>query len=890
MRTFHRLAMLLRSWFRSGEQDAEFGDELRFHLDRQIEANLAAGMRPADATRAAHLAIGHVEGLREESRSARSGAIVRQMLRDIAYGSRLLGKAPAFAVTGILIVALGISAVTAIFSVVYGVVLRPLPFAEPERLVGLWTRAPRLTSLPIVQVNAADHREWQAANHVFGDIALVRSIANFNLSGNGEPERLFGARVSSSLFPVLGVTPAIGRTFTEDEDEIGHDSVALLSDGLWRRRFGADPSIVGRTITLSGVSHTVVGVMRPDFQYPGREFQLWTPLTINPDEITRKVPGYNFLAVARLERGVTLDQAQSEMNTISTRLEGAYPASNREIGVRVVPLMDEAIQVVRPALYVLLGAVSCLLLIACLNLSNLLSARAATRAREFAMRVALGASRTRLALQAIAEVAPVLAIGGAAGVVLAAWAVRAFIPLAPAALPRVESIEISGPVLAFSAAILMITGLVAGLLPAMQAWRADSITVMREESRSTAGGGRQSRTRGILVIAQVALVLPLLVGAGLLMRSFSALVQVDPGFRPDNVISLHLAIPRSKYPKDDDVARFCARLLERITAVPGVVSAGMVNRLPLGGVGQVNALEFEGQTSDKAPVTVDSRTVTPDYFRTMGIPLIEGRVFTDRDTPASAVASLPQLGAVSVVIVDEQLARTRWPGASAIGKRLRLAFPGAPWIEVVGVVGHIRHDGLDVDPRTQVYFNYLQRAQDRMALVVRGAHAGPPLTAAVVQAIREVDPEQPVYDVRSMNEVVERSTVQRRLSTLLLAAFASMSLLLTTVGVYGVIAYGVTQQIREFGIRLALGAARADVTRLVLRRGAALALGGTAIGLAIAAVLTRAMGSLLYGVKPGDPASFVAAPLLLVFVALVASYLPARRAASVDPAITLRGE
>jgi putative ABC transport system permease protein len=889
MRTFHRLAVALRSWFSPGAQDAEFGDELRFHLERLIESNLEAGLSPAAARRAAHLSIGHLEGLREESRSARSGAIMRQMLRDVAYGARLLRKAPAFAITGIVIVALGISAVTAIFSVVYGVILRPLPFREPDRLVGLWTQAPRL-ALVNVQVNAADHREWQASNHVFEDIALVRTIANFNLVGDGEPERLFGARVSSSLFPVLGVTPAIGRTFTEDEDEIGRDNVVLLSDALWRRRFGADPSIVGRTINLSGAPHTVVGVMRPDFQYPGREYQLWTPLTINPDEITRKVSGFNFLAVARLEPGVTLEQAQSEMTTIARRLEVSYPATNREIGVRVVPLMDETLQPVRPALYVLLVAVSCLLLIACLNLSNLLSARAATRGREFAMRVALGASRPRLAVQAIAEVAPVLAFGGAAGVVLAAWAVHAFVPLAPAALPRVESIAISGPVLAFSAAMLMFTGLGAGLLPAMQAWRADSITVMREENRSTAGGRHQSRTRSVLVVAQLALVLPLLVGAALLIRSFSALVEVDPGFRADNVVTLQLAIPRSKYPKDDEVAMFCGRLLERITALPGVVSAGMVNRLPLGGVGQINGLEFEGQGSDRPPVATDTRSVTPDYFRTMGIPLIEGRFFTEHDTAASAVAGLPQLGAVSVAIVDERFARVHWPAQNAIGKRLRFAFPGAPWLEVVGVVGHIRHDGLDVDPRPQVYFNYLQRAQDRMALVVRGAEGAPRLTGAVAQAIREVDPEQPVYDVRTMSDVVDRSTAQRRLSTLLLAAFASMSLLLTTIGVYGVIAYGVTQQIREFGIRMAFGAARSDVTRLVLRRGATLAAGGTLIGLAVAALLTRAMASLLYGVKPGDPVCFVAAPVLLVGVALLASYLPARRAASVDPAITLRGE
>lgn len=890
MRTFHRLAVLIRSWVRPADQDGEFGDELLFHLERQVQANLEAGMTPAEARRSAHLALGHMDGIREGSRDARAGAWARQWLRDAAYGARLLRKAPAFAITGILIVALGIGAVTAIFSVVYGVMLRPLPFAEPERLVGLWTQAPGL-GLANVQVNAADHRAWQAANHVFEDIALVRNVANFNLVGHGEPERLSGARVSASLLKVLGVTPALGRGFTEDEDEIGHDAFVLLSDALWRRRFGGDPAIVGQKINLSGVPYTVVGVMSSDFHYPGREFQIWTPLTINPREITRQEPGYNFLAVARLKAGVTLAAAQSEMNTIATRLEAAFPASNRGVGVRVMPLMDESLEPVRPALYILLGAVTCLLRIACLNLANLLSARAATRGREFAMRVALGASHARLALQALAEVAPVLVFGGVSGVLLAAWAVQAFIPLAPAALPRVEGIAISGPVLAFSLAMLMITGLIAGLLPAMQAWRTDSMAVMREESRSSAGGRHQSRTRSLLVIGQVALVLPLLIGAALLIRSFSAIAQVDPGFRPDHVVTMQLAIPRSKYRDDDAVARFAGRVVERVGKVQGVVSAGMVNRLPLARGGQVNQLEFEGQT-DATAAGIDTRTITPDYFRAMGIPLVEGRFFTDRDRDTMPTP-LFEARMPTVAIVDERIARMLSPRRSAVGRRLRWAIPGIPampWIEIVGVVGHIRHDGLDSDRRPQVYFNYLQRAQDRMALAVRGAAGAPPLTAAIVQAIREVDPDQPVYDVRTMIEVVAQSTVQRWLNALLLGVFATMALLLTTVGVYGVIAYGVTHQMREFGIRLALGAGRADVTRLVLGRGATLAAAGTAIGLTLAALLTRGMESLLFGVKPGDPISFVGAPVLLVLVALLASYLPARRAASVDPAITLRGD
>ena len=880
MRSLHRLAVALRHWFRAADVDDQFGDELRFHLDRQIQANFDAGMTPAQARRAAHLSLGGLDGISEESRAARPGALARQMWRDVAYGTRLLRKAPAFAATGVLIVALGIGATTAIFSVVYGVALRPLPYVEPDRLVSLWMLMPTL-ALPRVQVTAADHREWQASNHVFTEIALVRPIANFNLTGSGEPERLLGVRVSASLFRVLGVRPAIGRAFTDEENTIGRDTVALLSAGLWKRRFGGDPSIVGRTINLSGVPHTVVGVMRPDFQYPRRDIQIWTPLTLDPAELRARL-GNNFMAVARLKPGVGLAAAQGEIDTIARRLDLEFPTPNGVTfnGVGVFPLLEDTVGSVRPALYVMFGAVSCLLLIACLNLANLLGARAANRGREFAVRLALGASRGRLALQALAEVAPILLLGGLLGVAAVAGGIAAFIPFAPADLPRAENIAISIPVLLFSVGLLVVTGIIGGLLPAAQAWRSNLTAATREESRSTVGGPGQARTRSLLVVVQIALVLPLLVGAGLLTRSFSALVQVDPGFRPGNVLSLQLAIPRSKYMRDADVAAFCGRLVDRVAALPGVDSAGMVNRLPMAGVGQINPLEFDSQEPVKPTVVSDTRTITPDYFRAIGIPLIEGRSFTEHDSATAA----------PVGIIDERIARALWPGRSAIGRRMRFPFPGAPWMEIVGVVGHVRHDGLDIDPRPQSYFNYLQRAQDRMVIVVRGSQDVRALTPAILGAIRDIDPEQPVYDVRTMEDVVARSTAQRWLHMTLVTTFSVIALLLASVGVYGVISYGVTRQTRELGIRLALGAQRADVTRMVLRRGAMLAICGAAIGLTVAVLLTGAMKTMLFGVKPGDPVSFTLAAAILVAVALLASYLPARRAASVDPAITLRGE
>jgi putative ABC transport system permease protein len=810
------------------------------------------------------------------------------MIRNLAFALRLLRKSPAFAITCTLIVALGIGATTAIFSIVYGVTLRPLPYRDPDRLVSLWTRAAKL-NLGRVQVNAADHREWQARNHVFEEIALARTIANFNLTGDGEPERLFAARVSASTFRVLGVAPAIGRAFVDEENQIGHDRVVILSDGLWRRRFGRDPSIVGRAIMLSGVRHTVVGIMDADFNYPSREIQVWTPLTIDPNELTRKITGYNFVSVARLKPGVTLAQAQADIDGIARKLASEFPKTNNQTSVEVVPMLEDIVGGVRRTLYVLLGAVSCLLLIACLNLANLLAARSAARAHEFAVRLALGASRTTLAVQAVAEAIPIVAAGGAVGIALARLGVAAFVPVAPPGLPRLESIAISFPVLIFSVAILAATALVAGLLPATVAWRSDSMAAAREHTRSLTAGRQQSRMRATLVVAQVALVLPLLVAAGLLMRSFAALVSVDSGFRSDNVQTLQLAIPRSKYASDEAVAALCTRILERVSAVPGVASAAMVNRLPLAGTGQINMLEFETADAVKPVVSTDTRSISPDYFRTAGIRVIDGRAFTEHDSATintpTRFGPMPPIG-----IVDERIARTVWPGESALGKRFRFAFEGMPWMTIVGVVGHIRNDGLDVDPRPQAYFSYLQRAQDRMALVVRGHADARLLAPVIVQAVREVDPEQPVYDVRTFEDVVERSTAQRWLNMTLIGAFALIALLLASIGLYGVVSYGVTRERREFGIRLALGAGAADITRLVVRRGTLMAGAGVVIGLAIALTLARVMQSLLFGIGATDPASFAAATLVLTSVALLASYLPARRAAAVDPAVTLRSE
>jgi predicted permease len=881
MRWHHQIYVAMRGLFGSSSLDRELNEELQFHFDRQVQANIESGMTPAQARRAAAIAIGNPDPIREASRDGRVGAWLRQFGRDLSFGVRLLLKAPGFSAAAIAIIALGVGAVTAIFSVVYGVALKPLPFREPDRLVNIYSTSVQTGSVRL-PVNGADHRDWLAFNHVFEDIALYRPLANFNLTGSGEPERLLAARISANLFPVLGVSPAIGRGFTEQEDDIGNERVVLLSDGLWRRRFGADPSIVGRPITLSGVPHVVVGVMGPDFQYPGREFQAWTPLAISPGELTRKVRGNNNLAVARLKPGMTVEDARTEMKAIAARIAAADPQSLLP-NVLVVPARADLLTDVRSALYVMLGAVLCLLLVAALNLATLLSARAASRSRELAVRLALGASRGRVALQAMAEIMPLLVIGGAAGVAIAAYAVNAFIPLAPPTLPRVENIRISIEVLLVSIIVLSVTGLIATLLPAAQAWSTDLIGATREETRSTTGSVRQSRARNALVVIQIALALPLLVGGVLLSRTFAALNAQSPGFERENILTAHLAFARSKYRDDKAISQVEDRILESVARIPGVTASGMVNRLPLAGGSSMVIYEFDSPQALAPELSaVDMRVATPDYFKAMGIRVLEGRAFDARDTAEST----------PVGMIDERVAKLMWPGESAIGKRFRVAphLMKTPWYEIIGLVGHIRHDALDVDTRAQVYWNFAQMPMDRMALVVRAERNASALTSSVVGAIHEIDPEQPVYDVRTMEEWVGRSLGQRWINMTLVGAFATVALVLCSIGVYGVIAFGVARQRREFGIRLALGASRHGIATAVVTHGLSLAAIGIVAGLIFSVGVSRSMSSLLFGVKPDDPVSFGSATAVILTVALLASYLPARRAAAVDPAVTLRAE
>ncbi len=780
MRWLTSLKMRLRALARSDAVDRDLAYEMREHFDHLVEEQLARGLTLDEARAAARREFGPVTQLTEASRDARGISWLSNAMSDVRYGARLMRRSPGFALAATLTVALGIGASTAMFSVVYGVLLGPLPYGEADRIVTLWSSAPK-RGLAKTYVGMANVYDWRASNHVFEGIAAVRAVRNFNLTGEGEPERLFAAGISANLLPVLHVSPIVGRNFTEDEDEIGHEQVAILSYGLWKRRFGGDPAVVGRTISLSGVPYTVVGVTGADFAYPSREHQIYTPLTFDPQELVNRA-NYSYLSVARLKPGVTLEQARAEMDLISAQLATDHPRENDGIGTLVVPMKEDGVETVRTPLYLLLAAVLAMLLIGCANLANLLIARAQVRQRELAVRAALGAGRGRLVTQAVAELIPMLLLGGGLGLLGAAWAVRALVPTLPADVPRVENIGLHPPVVAVAIVMLAAIAVCVGIWPALEASRHGLSASIGDLSRTTTGAPRRAALRDLLVVAEIAATLWLAIGATLLTRSFAELRRVTPGFNPEGVYTVHLAIPRTKYRGDPAVAEFCRRVVERVQALPGVVSAAMINRLPLAGGGQTWPVEFEGldpaNPSKRLEIQVDSRPVTPDFFKTLQIPLT-GRTFTEADDDQA-----PRVG-----IIDERLARRVFGDANPIGRRFHPPMPARVmaengWYTIIGVAGHIRHERLDDDGRPQVYWSYKQFAQDRQALVVR--IQGDPDAAApsIVAAIRSVDPEQPVYDARTLEAVMDRSIASRWLQTLILGAFAAIALVLASIGVY----------------------------------------------------------------------------------------------------------
>jgi putative ABC transport system permease protein len=801
--------------------------------------------------------------------------LIENALQDLSYGIRVLRKNWGFSFAVIATLALGIGATTAVFSVVYGVTLRPLPYSEPEQLVGISSILPNGDR---TDVGAANYLDWRAQNSVFQEIGLA-SNTNFNITGDGEPERVLGLRHTAGVFRVLGVEPLLGRTFTDEEGQSGDDKV-LLSYGLWQRRYAGDPSILGRIVRLNGRAVEIIGIMPASFQYPSPEIVLWTTLPVRPQE-SRFTYAYN--CIARLKPGVSVAQAQQQLSAIQARIAATDPRLRGQ-GVYVTRTLDDLVGNVRTPLYLLMGAVLCLLLIGCANLANLLVARSMTRVQELVVRAALGAGKARLILQSFMEVVPLVVWGGAGGLLLAAWMLDLLVPLLPATMPRQEAIRMDWQVLLFAAVLLALTALCIGIWPALQMMRWNISQALRESGRGTTAGGSAARLRSVLVVAQIGAVVILMVVSALLIRSFGALRSVDPGFRSNNILSLQFVLSETDRASNAAFSRFVKQILDRVSALPGVISAGMVNRIPLTAGTQTGGVAFEGSDlprNAQGAITnfgLDWRTATPDYFRTLGIPLIEGRFFDESDTGDRPL----------VAIIDERAARRVWPNQSAIGKRVRIGDANAPWYEIVGVVGHILHDGLDIEQRPQIYWNYHQRPQPRMGLTVRTAGDPKQLIASVISAIHEVYPEQPVYDVRSMDEVVERSISQEWLTTALLSLFASIALVLASIGIYGVLSYSVGLRAREIGIRMALGSESRQIVWMVVRQGAALAASGAVIGIAGSLLLARVLAGLLFGIRPTDALSFVSAAGVFFIVALIASAIPARRASKVDPMIALR--
>ncbi|HEY9283638.1 MAG TPA: ABC transporter permease [Pyrinomonadaceae bacterium] len=865
---------------RAGE---ELEEEIRTHLELEAELNLEAGMSAEEARRAALRAFGNVSLSKEDSRTVWGFRSMEMLWQDLRYGLRMLAKNPGFTAVAVIALALGIGANSAIFSVVNTVLFRPLPYKDPERLVMVWEEG-TLEGFPINSASAANYLDWRDQNQVFAGMAVI-GRASFNLTGVGEPERIDGRRVSASLFPLLGTEPQLGRAFTAEEDSSGAGRVVVLSHGLWLRRFGARPDIIGRPLTLNGEAHEVVGVMPPHFQFPSRDDQLWVPIAFTPQQAANR--GNNsFEVIARLKPGVTRDQAESEMDAIAARLRRQHPGVVKSDGSVIIPLHEQLVGDIKPALLVLLGAVGFVLLIACANVANLLLARAAVRQKEIAVRLALGAGRRRLVRQFLTESVLLSVIGGAVGLLLALWGVNLLKAFIPKNVSQVAAVAVDANVLTFTLAVSLLTGLIFGLAPALQASRFNLNETLKEGGRDSAAGRRGNRLRSLLVIAEVAISLVLLIGAGLLVNSFLRLRNVDPGFRADNLLTMRIALPAVKYPDQPRRAAFYNELLGRVAALPGVRSAAVTNWIPLTLQGDTFGISVEGRPDPGPQERPDivTRVVSPGYFGTMGIELSRGRPFDERQDRADSAP---------VAIISETMARRLWPGEDPLGKRLR---PGGPdsvaaWITVVGVAEDVRQFELTAAPRLQMYLPHVQATFFVPSHLVVSTQVEPlGLAAAVREAVWGIDKDQPVSDVRTMEEILSESIARQRFSMLLLGIFAGVAMLLGAVGIYGVVSYSVTQRAHEIGVRMALGARRGSVLRLIIGQGLKLVLIGVAVGIAAAFVLTRLMESLLFGVSATDPATFAAIPLVLVAAATLASYIPARRATKIDPIVALRYE
>ena len=880
MEWFNIIRSRLRALFRRESVLRDIEEELRIHVEMETEINIKRGMPPDEARAVALKSFGHPGRNTERGYDIRGGGWLEALWQDLRYGARMLFKQPGFTAIAALTLGLGIGANITIFSVVNAVLLRPLPYPDADRLVFLWSEAPaqNIRERASAYANVAD---WREQNKSFEDIAASDPTV-VTLTGAAEPEQVMSVRASANLFPLLGVAPMLGRTFTADEEQ-QQARVVVLSHGLWRRRFGASPNVLGQTLEIDGVSSQVIGVMPERFR-SGKETPIWEPHTLFPDWEAQKAQRGtgSWQVVGRLKPQVSLAQAQVEMSAIAQRLEQAFPVANKGLGVNLVPLqLHYTGSNVRLALWMLFGAVALVLLIACTNVANLMLARGITREREMAIRIALGAGRIRLMRQMLTESALLSLLGGAVGLLIASWGIRAILSFSPPNIRNLDSVTIDTRVLAFTTVVALLTSLLFGLAPALKISQAQPGAALKE-GRSAGGGVSGRRLRSLLLITEFSLTVLLLAGAGLLLRSFSKLQAVDPGFDPARV--LHMQLTPARNGTADQWRFFYQQVSERIAALPGVEAAGLTEEIFRSG-NPDGLITIEGGSPDSsatARIPFSEDVISEGFFQTLRVPLRKGRFFNAQDNQA----------AVRVTIINETMARRFWPGEDALGKRFKLgpAQSTNPWLTVVGVVGDMRRQSLERQPIAQIFQPYLQSSARRLILLIRTTGEPIHLAPVVRSEIRALDKTVLVNGIATLESQLDQRVAERRFQTWLLALFSALALLLAAVGIYGLMSYTVTQSTREFGIRMALGAQPRDLVRLVIGHGLVLSATGVVIGLVAAFALTRVLAGLLFGVTTTDPTTFLVAPLVLLLVALLACFVPARRATKVDPMVALRHE
>jgi putative ABC transport system permease protein len=863
----------------------ELDEDIQEHIARETQDNLDRGMSPEEARYAAMRKFGNVMQVKEEARDVWSLLWLEQLLEDMRFGLRLLRKNPGFTLVAILTLALGIGANAAVFSVVYAVLLRPLPYKDPASLLVLHETTPKVGDVSVSFPNFID---WRAASRTFRQMAAVQAV-DFNLAGVTQPENISGDAVSPNFLSMMGVRPFLGRDFDASEEKPGTAPVLLLSYSLWQSHLGGDPNAVGKTITLDGRSFTIVGVLPPNYRSLDTTdvmlpIGVWA--TDNSGAIKERGERGDMVVIGRLAAGAGFGQARAEMEGIAARLAVEYPGSNDQFSVKLQPIRQAFVGDMKTAILVLFGAVLFVLLIACANVANLFLVRGASRTKEIALRIAFGASRGRIIRQMLTESLILACFGGVVGVGLALGGIRGMARLIPGDMLSGATVNLNGAVLLFVAGVVALAAFIFGLAPALHSTKPDVQSELKEGGRSSGGGVAQNRLRGALAVAEISLALVLLIGAGLMMKSLYRLLEVDPGFRPERVLTMGMDLRAQQYSEDPAVLNFWQQLIDRVSALPGVQSAAVGTVIPLTDSHSRSDVTIEGMalpTPGNFPHP-DVHIVSPGYITALGIPLLRGRTFTDQDNEKAPLAGM----------INAMVARRFFPNEDPIGKRFMFGHPSAAnppkWYTVVGVVSDTRLYGLANPARLEVYVPFRQNPRNSMALVVKSGADPASLTSAIRDAVQSIDKDQPVFAVSTMQELVSNSVATRRMTLVLLGLFSGLALVLGAIGIYGVISYSVAQRTHEIGIRMALGAPRADVFRLVVGEGLKLAGVGITIGIAAAFGLARLLSSLLYGISATDFETFLGVAVLLALVALVACYVPARRAMRVDPTVALRYE